>query len=329
MAAYDLEKEIDLSFVIPCYRSEKTVMIVVDEIEQTVAQRPELTYEIILVNDGSPDGVWNVIAERAKTDEHVVGINLAKNFGQHCALMAGYGQSIGEIVVSLDDDGQTPADAMFLLIDKIYEGYDVVYAAYPEYHQTWFRKWGSDFSQKMTNSVLDLEKEFPKGSSYYAMRRFVVDEIIKYNHPYPFLAGLVLRSTRNVVMVPVEHRERMQGQSGYTLKGLVSLWLNGFTAFSVKPLEIGAYIGFLFAGCGFFFALVTIIRKAITPSMQAGWSSMISAIMVIGGIIMIMLGLIGEYVGRIYICLNRSPQYVVKEVVSKEERLKRWKHMER
>ena len=321
-----LEKEIDISFVIPCYRSEKTILTVVEEIEQTIKQRSELRYEIVLVNDGSPDGVWNVIEQRAKEDEHVVGINLAKNFGQHCALMAGYRQSVGEVVVSLDDDGQTPANEMFSLIDKVYEGYDVVYATYPEYKQTWFRKLGSDFAQKMTNSVLNVKEDYPKGSSYYAMRRFVVDEITRYDHPYPYLGGLVLRSTRNIIMVPVRHRERSQGHSGYTLKSLVSLWLNGFTAFSVKPLEIGAYIGFFFAACGFLFALVTIIRKLITPSLQAGWSSMISAIMIIGGIIMLMLGLIGEYIGRIYICLNRSPQYVVKEVVSKEERLKHWKH---
>lgn len=322
----NIEKNVDISFVIPCYRSENTILTVVEEIEQTVMQRPQLIYEIVLVNDGSPDNVWKVIEQRAKEDEHIVGVNLAKNFGQHCALMAGYKQSVGDVVVSLDDDGQTPASEMFLLLDKLAEGYDVVYATYPEYHQNWFRKLGSDFAQAMGNYVLDIKEKGPKGSSYYAMRRFVADEMIRYDHPYPYLGGLVARTTRNITTVPVNHRERMQGTSGYTLKSLVSLWLNGFTAFSVKPLEWGAYIGFFFAACGFVFAVVTIIRKLITPDLQAGWSSMMSAMMVIGGIIMIMLGLIGEYVGRIYICLNRAPQYVVKEVVSKEERLKRWKN---
>ena len=320
-----VKKSIDVSFVIPCYRSEHTVMQVVDEIVCTIKQRPDLKYEIILVNDGSPDGVWDVIEERAKGDDHVVGVNLAKNFGQHCALMAGYRQSLGEIVISLDDDGQCPADEMFSLIDKMNEGYDVVYAAYPEYHQTLFRRMGSDFANAMGRYVLDVKEDIPKGTSYYAMRRFVVDEMVRYDHPYPYLGGLVLRTTRNIGSVPVDHRTRMEGRSGYTLKSLISLWLNGFTAFSVKPLEIGAYIGFLFAACGFIFAIVTVIRKIMTPDLQAGWSSMMSAMMVIGGIIMLMLGLIGEYIGRIYICLNRSPQYVIKEVVSKEERLKVWK----
>ncbi len=240
MAAYDLEKEIDLSFVIPCYRSEKTVMTVVDEIEQTVAQRPEVRYEIVLVNDGSPDGVWNVIAERAKTDEHIVGINLAKNFGQHCALMAGYGQSQGKVVVSMDDDGQTPASEVFSLVDKLDEGYDVVYATYPEYHQTWFRRIGSDFAAAVTSLVFDVKQKGPKGSSYFVLKRFVVDEIVRYNHPYPYISGLILRATRSITTVPVNHRERLSGTSGYRLKTLISLWVNSFTAFTVRPLELGA-----------------------------------------------------------------------------------------
>ncbi len=322
------DKGIDISFVIPCYRSEKTVMTVVEEIESTMAERAGLVYEIILVNDGSPDKVWDVIADAAGKDEHIIGVNLAKNFGQHCALMAGYTRASGDVVVSMDDDGQTPADAVFSLIDKLDEGYDVVYATYPEYHQSLFRRIGSDFANAVTGLVFDIKEKGPKGSSYYVMRKFVVDEIIKYDHPYPYIAGLILRVTRSITTVPVNHRERLSGSSGYNLRSLFSLWVNSFTAFTVRPLELGAYVGFFFAACGFVFALVTIIRKLITPSLQAGWSSTMAALMVVGGIIMMMLGIIGEYIGRIYICLNHSPQYVVKEVVSKEEKLKVWHGLE-
>ena len=309
-----MNKKIDISYVIPCYRSQNTILKVVDEIETTMLEKPDLFYEIILVNDCSPDDVWSVIKKRSNEDSHIVGINLAKNFGQHSALMAGYKQSVGNYVVSLDDDGQTPACEVFSLIKKLEEGFDVVYATYPETHQSLFRRLGSSFANKMNDYMFDIKERLPKGSSYFVMKRFIVDEIIKYNHAYTYIAGLILRSTRNIAMVPVIHLDRYEGRSGYSLKSLFSLWLNGFTAFSVKPLEIGAYMGFLMAIIGFIVVIVTVIRKIITPDIQAGWSSTISVILIIGGIIMLMLGLIGEYIGRIYICLNNAPQFVIKEI---------------
>lgn len=308
-----------MSFVIPCYRSEKTVLIVVDEIEQTMAKRSELEYEIILVNDGSPDNVWDVIADRAQEDEHIIGINLAKNFGQHSALMAGYNHCTGDFVVSLDDDGQTPANEVFSLLDELEKGYDVVYASYPEIHQSFFRKWGAVMAKKMSDYMFDI-KDDRKGSSYFICRKFVIDEIIKYEHSYPYIAGLVLRTTRNIGVVSVQQRDRIMGTSGYNLKSLVSLWLNGFTAFSVKPLELGAYMGFGMAILGFLYAIYTIIRRLLNPTVVQGWSSLIAITLIIGGIIMVMLGLIGEYIGRIYICINNSPQFVVKEIYRQHER---------
>ena len=302
-----------ISFVIPCYRSENTVMKVVKEIEDTMIERQEYNYEIILVNDGSPDKVWDVIQENALINEHIVGINLAKNFGQHCALMAGYNNCTGDYVVSLDDDGQTPACEVFKLVDELEKGYDVVYASYPEEHKSAFRKWGSDFAKKMSDYMFDIKGDDRKGSSFYICKKFVIDEMIKYEHPYPYIAGLLLRVTRNIGFVNVEQRDRLEGKSGYNLKSLVSLWLNGFTAFSVKPLELGTYMGLGMSIVGFLYAIYTIIRRIIDPQIMAGWSSLISVFLIVSGIIMIMLGLIGEYIGRIYICINNSPQYVIKE----------------
>ena len=303
-----------LSFVIPCYRSENTVLTVVDEIENTVDQRPEFDYEIILVNDGSPDNVWEVIKKRAREDDKIIGINLSKNFGQHSALMAGYNNVTGDIVVSLDDDGQTPACDVFKLIDELDKGYDIVYAQYPETHQNWFRRMGSDFTKKVTDYLFDIKGDDRKGSSYFVAKRYLIDEMIKYKNAYPYLAGLVLRSTRNISMVDINHRSRLEGQSGYSIKKLLALWLNGFTAFSIKPLKLGTYLGFFLASLGFIFAIITVIRKLfITPMMEAGWSSIISIMLIIGGAILVMLGLMGEYIGRIYICINNSPQYVIKE----------------
>ena len=309
-----------LSFVIPCYRSENTVTAVVDEIEETVETREGYDYEIILDNDGSPDGVWNVIEKLAESDSHIIGISLSKNFGQHCALMAGYNHCSGDYVISLDDDGQCPANELYALVDKLEEGYDIVYASYKTIHQSLFRRLGSDFAKITSDYLFGLDRRSNKGSSFHIVRKFVLDEVINYHHPYPYISGLFLRVSNRVGFVSVEQRNRMSGSSGYTLKSLIALWLNCFTSFSVKPLRIGTYCGIFLSLLGFLLALVTIIRKLfITPDMVAGWSSIISAILLIGGMILFMLGLIGEYIGRIYICINESPQYVVKDICKNKE----------
>lgn len=304
-----------LSFVIPCYRSQNTILKVVDEIERTVKTRDGYDYEIILVNDCSPDNVWSVIADLARRNSRVTAINLAKNFGQHSALLAGYNHCSGDYVISLDDDGQTPADELYKLVDKLDEGFDVVYASYGEVHQNLIRRLGSNFAKAMSDYMFDIKGDKNHGSSYYIAKKFIIDEMIKYKNPYPYMGGLILRVTRNIGFVFVTHRDRMEGRSGYSFKGLVNLWLNGFTAFSVKPLRIGSYIGFLSSILGILYAIYIIIKKLfINPDLQTGWSSIISVVMIIGGIIMLMLGLIGEYIGRIYICINNSPQYVIKEI---------------
>ena len=308
-----------LSFVIPCYRSQNTILKVVDEIERTVKTRDGYDYEIILVNDCSPDNVWSVIADLARRNSRVTAINLAKNFGQHSALLAGYNHCSGDYVISLDDDGQTPADELYKLVDKLDEGFDVVYASYGEVHQNIIRRLGSNFAKAMSDYMFDIKGDKNHGSSYYIAKKFIIDEMIKYKNPYPYMGGLILRVTRNIGFVFVTHRDRMEGRSGYSFKGLVNLWLNGFTAFSVKPLRIGSYVGFLSSILGILYAIYIIIKKLfINPDLQTGWSSIISVIMIIGGIIMLMLGLIGEYIGRIYICINNSPQYVIKEIESQK-----------
>ena len=302
------------SFVIPCYRSENTITAVVDEIKsEMAAKRPGDDYEIVLVNDCSPDGVWNVIEKLAETENNIIGINLAKNFGQHSALMAGYGKCSGEYVVSLDDDGQAPLDSLNDLISKLEEGYDVVYAYYHEIKQNLFRRFGAWMAGQMCKIMLNPPKDL-KGSSFYVARKFVIDEVVRYKNAFPYLVGLVLRTTRKITCVETTHRARLEGTSGYSFWRLLSLWLNGFTAFSVKPLEFSTILGVLFAIAGFVYAAVIIVQRIMGDITVAGWSSIIALMLIIGGCILMMLGLIGEYIGRIYICINESPQYVIKEI---------------
>ncbi len=307
-----------LSFVIPCYRSAHTIGAVVKELNDAVAARAdEYDHEIILVNDGSPDDTASVIQELCRRDPSILFVDLSRNFGQHSALMAGFHQVRGDIVVCLDDDGQTPACECFKLIDKVAEGYDLVFAEYPKRRQSWFRQLGSRFNTFCNHFFYNQPKELT-ANSYYACRRFVVDSALQYPNPFPYVTGLLFQSVSRYCNVPITHRERTDGHSGYTLKKLLALWMNGVTAFSIKPLRLASYVGWLTAFVGFVFALVTIIRKVMNPNMQAGWASIIAVILVLGGVMILLMGIIGEYLGRIYLSINRYPQYVVRSVTRGE-----------
>ncbi|MCM1568081.1 MAG: glycosyltransferase family 2 protein [Roseburia sp.] len=304
-----------ISFVIPCYRSEHTIAQVVAEIDDKMQKMKEYEHEMILVNDCSPDGTLSVIRQLCRENSSIKGISFSRNFGQHAALMAGLRQSVGDYVVCLDDDGQTPAEEADKLIEKLEEGYDAVYARYDHKQHSAFRNMGSKVNELMTRMMLDKPAELYV-SSYFAVRRFVVEDMIRYENSYPYVIGLVLRTTKNIANVSVHHRQREQGSSGYTLKKLLALWFNGFTAFSVRPLRIATAVGGIFAGVGFLYGIYTIIKYFVNPNVPMGFSSTMSAIVFFGGMIMVMLGLIGEYIGRIYISMNNSPQYVIRERIN-------------
>ena len=305
-----------VSFIIPCYRSEQTITGVVEEIRQTMETLPDYTFEVILVNDCSPDNTFQTIRQLCGKYDNIIGINLAKNFGQHSAIMAGLHYATGDVCVFLDDDGQTPANEVGKLLAAVAAGADVAIASYDHKMHSHFRNWGSRLNERMMHIMLHKPKELFV-SSYFAVKRFVADSMLQYSNSYPYLPGLLLRATKNIVNVPVHHREREVGTSGYTLKKLIGLWFNGFTAFSVVPLRIATVVGVVSAFVGFIYGIYTIIRKLVDPDILLGFSSLMAAILFIGGMLMIMLGLIGEYIGRIYISLNNSPQFVVREIVGK------------
>lgn len=307
-----------ISFVIPCYRSEHTLPHVIAEIDGKMKTMEQYQYDIFLVNDCSPDGTLETIRGLCASHDNIRGIDFAKNFGQHAALMAGLRHSDGDYVVCLDDDGQTPADQVDRLIDKLEEGYDAVYARYDHKQHSAFRNLGSKVNERMTRSMLGKPAELYI-SSYFAAKRFVVEDMVRYENSFPYIIGLVLRATRNIANVPVDHREREEGTSGYTFKKLFALWFNGFTAFSVKPLRIATALGGISAGAGFLYGFYTVVKRLINPAVPMGFSSLMSALVFFGGMIMLMLGLIGEYIGRIYISLNNSPQYVIREKINMEE----------
>ena len=309
-----------VSFVIPCYRSAQTLPGVVEELQTAMEAMQEYDYEVILVNDCSPDDTFEVIRRLSGENRRIRGINLARNFGQHSALMAGFRYGEGDIVVCLDDDGQTPAREVGKLLAGIRQGADVVYAKYNQKHHSGFRNWGSRINERMTRVMLGKPKDLYL-SSYFAARRFVIEEVKRYENAYPYVLGLVLRTTGNIVNVEVTHRERAAGESGYTLGKLLALWFNGFTAFIVKPLRIATISGALCAMAGFLYGIYTIVKKIFInpPGLVTGFSALMSVLVFMGGMLMLMLGLVGEYMGRMYISMNNSPQYVIREMVGAGE----------
>lgn len=305
-----------ISFIIPCYNSEFTIENVIKDIVITV--KDNNVYEIICVNDCSSDNVYDKLKDIAKVNNNVKVINFSKNFGQHNALLCGMRHITGDIIVCLDDDGQTDPKQCYKLINALDENTDVVYAKYDKKKHSLCRNIGTFINKKMCEWLCDMPISIVS-NSYFACKKFVINEICRYGNPYTFLGGLIFRTTKNIKNVEIEHFERKEGKSGYTLIKLFSLWLNGFTAFSIKPLRIASFIGFFLAIIGFIYGIIVIVGKFINPLRPVGYSSLMCILLFIGGIIMIILGLIGEYVGRIYISINNSPQYVIKDKINFDE----------
>ncbi len=308
-----------ISFIIPCYGSEKTISKVIEEIIDKVAEKKtEYKYEIICVNDCSKDKVLDVLKSIAEKNKQLKVISFTKNMNRPSAVMAGLRHSLGDYVVIMDDDGQCPMDELWRLISPLEEGIDVAMAKYPERKQSLFKDFGTFMNKLMTSFFLDRPKNL-EFTNFMALQKIIVQEIIRYKNPYPYMTGLLLRSTNSFKNVEMEERNRFSGRTTFSFKKMLDLWLNGVTAFSIKPLRIATFIGFISAAGGFIYGLTLIIMKICGANFDAGYSSIVALLLFIGGIIMLMLGIVGEYVGRIYISINESPQYVIKEKVNFEK----------
>ncbi len=307
------KKQLKLSIIIPCYNSENTIEQVVGDVESKLKDLYD--YQFILVNDNSKDDVWKVINRICSENKRVIGLSLAQNYGQQAARMAACPYVSGDYIVFMDDDGQHPPDGIRKMIEKAEEGYDIVYALFKNKKESSFKKFGSWLNTKMTDFIMKKPKDV-KQSSYFVVKKFVIEELRQYTSPFPYLFGFFMQITKNIANVELEHRDRISGSSGYTLRKLISLWMNGFLGFSVAPLRIASGLGFICAGIGFVSGCFAVLRKIINPAVATGYTSLIAVILFCSGIIMLMLGLIGEYLGRVFITLNRIPQYVVREAVN-------------
>lgn len=306
----------EYSFVIPCYKSSATIEKVVT---MTMQEMENKEIEFILVNDGSPDEGKTSETLRTLADKYgnVTAIDLAKNSGQQNAVMCGLNVAVGDYIVCMDDDMQTHPSQIHKLINKMKEGYDVVYAYYPEKKQRWFRNLGSNFSSWTVRKLIGKPKDL-KTSSFWIAKKFVRDYVIQYKNAYVFIPGLFLRTTSNIGNVGVTHFEREAGTSGYNLKALLKLWSN-ILGFSIRPLRMASTLGIFFSFIGFIGALVVMIRKILFQIQIEGWSSLIVAICFFSGIILMFMGLIGEYIGRMFLISGNQPQYVIREIRGKRD----------
>lgn len=306
-----------VSVCIPCYRSAKTLPRVVAGIQAAFEQHPEYTYEILLANDGSPDDTFAVIRTLCTGDNRIKGFDLTRNFGQGQALCALYDQIQGDMAVFMDDDGQHPTEGIFKLLEKIEEGYDMAIADFGHKKHNAFKR----VTSRIQRNISEWVDTCPHGivySSFTAWSRTSIDAAKKYDSPFPSIGAYLMNVTTRFVNVPMQHQERLEGTSGYTLKKMIMLSLTALTSFSIKPLRLAALIGTIFAGGGFVWGVALIIRKLIHPEIAAGYTSMLVALLLIGGIIMLLLGLIGEYLGRIYMTISGKPQYQIREALNCE-----------
>ncbi len=302
-----------ISVAIPCYKSEKTLQRVVDEIRQVITNAPGYDYQIILVNDYPFDNTFTLIKKLCDEDAKITGVNLSRNFGQASAKMAAIPHAQGDVLVFMDDDGQHPANGIIPLVEKIQEGYDVVYAHFKSKQHSLFKR----VTSKITAKISEFNGTRVKGvhvSSFYAISRFAVDCYQHYDSPFPSMMGYLNTMIGKVTDIEMPHRARLEGTSNYSLKKLLSLWLNGFTNFSVKPLRVILSLGAIIACSGFLLGLYMVIHKLINPAVAAGYTSTMAVLLFLGGLILVALGFIGEYVGRIYMTVSNLQQYRVREV---------------
>ncbi len=302
-----------VSIVIPVYNSENSIGELVDVL---VREFHDETLEIILVNDGSRDNSHGVCLRKFEQHPGIVRyLQLARNFGEYNAVMAGLNHASGDYIITMDDDFQNPPAEARRMLETMRQGdYDVLYTYFGEKRHHWFRNFGSWFNDKVATFLLEKPGDLYL-SSFKCMNAFIVAEIIKYKGPYPFIDGLILRATRNIGRLQVQHAERREGHSNYTLAKLIGVWLNMCTNFSVVPLRVSFFLGTLLTVFGvllllyFLLAIYWLQPEEFWPP---GWPTLVVCIITFSGTQLMILGLLGEYLGKLFVSYNGRPQYVVR-----------------
>lgn len=307
-----------LSICIPVYNGADTIGKLTDKLQETFKNK-DFDIEIVMANDGSRDNSSEVCQSLVKKYDNVKFIDLRRNGGEHNAVMCTLNYCTGDYAVIIDDDLQNPPEEIIKMLNEIQKGYDVVYSKYHVKKHHWFRNFGSKVNDIFATWLLEKPKNLYL-CSFKIINRETINEIIKYKGPFPYIDGLILRCTNNISSVYVEHNARENGHSNYTFAKLIHLWLSMFVNFSIKPMRLmmglGAFIIMLAFGTGIYF----IVDKILHPEIASGWTSIVSLILFFGGIQMLFLGLIGEYIGKNYLDQNKTPQFTIKKTYGIEDK---------
>lgn len=293
-----------VSVVIPCYYAEKSIAAVVEQTAMELDRYDEYTYEFILVNDGSNDGTFSEIQKLSQKFPFVIGIDLSKNCGQHNAILAGMKYASGDYVLGMDDDFQTHPSQIHRLMERIEEGYDIVYGRFPKRHHGVMRNIESKLSHLSVCYLLNKPKDLT-ACPMYLIRRFVRDEIIKSESSFTNLQGLFLRTSSKIANADIEHFDRRYGKSGYNFKKLVRLWASLFN-YSLKPVRFILKSGVFFTAAGLIYLMLACI-------LNSGFEHKIYAeIASFSGLVLSAIGIVGEYVARMFMTVTKEPQYIIR-----------------
>lgn len=303
----------EISVVIPVYGSATILPDLVQKLEEALTTAVgEGRFEAILVHDHGPDNAWAVLTSLATSRPWLKGINLRRNAGQHNAVMAGFAHASGRYVVTMDDDLQHDPNDIPRILEALRAGADLVYVRFEERRHVLWKRIGSAFNDWVASRLLNK----PTGlylSPFRGIRREVCQAALAYGGPFVYVDGLLLQSTSNFTSITARHHARQDGKSGYSLRKSIALWMQMATSFSIVPLRFVSFAGMAASAAAFLFGLIVILRKLMNPELAVGWSSLIVAILFMGGLQLLALGAIGEYTGRILLNVNNRPQYVVGE----------------
>lgn len=309
----------EMSVIIPCYNSMPILHTLIECTIEELEKMKIKSYEFILVNDGSPNPD-TIVFLKSLVEEFpsVKLVDLAKNTGQSNAQLAALNFASGDYVINMDDDMQTHPKNIPILYAKINEGYDLVLGKYKKKKHSFYRRLLTNMDDKFERIFLKKPAEI-SFTSFWITRKYIVDEIKKYKNPYSFMEGLFLRTAGKIANAEIEHFDRSEGQSGYNLFKLIKLWSN-FTGFTILPLRIADGLGIITGILGVIYAIKTIVSKIIDPTMLVGYASIISLMLIFFGITLFCIGMLGEYVGRVFMSLSNTPQYVVKQTYNFEKK---------
>ena len=303
-----------ISIVIPVYNSQDCIIPLIEELIKVLCYF--IDYEIIFVNDFSSDNSWEILKQEAAKNSHLICINFRKNFGQDNAILAGLRNVTGNYVVIMDDDLQHAPSDIIKLYSQCKKGYDVCYANFNTKKQKFWKNIGSSLNGKLSEKLLNKPKNIYL-SPFKIIHKDVVDEIIKFSGPFPYIDATILTITHHLTQIEIEHHIRYAGSSNYSFIKSAVVFIKHATNYSIYPLRVVSFVGFISALLSLLAGVFYLLQYVMSSHKVEGWISLVLLVIFFGGLTLLSIGLIGEYIGRIFLSINNKPQYTIQEIIKK------------